>query len=62
MYSCGYCQVNNHEELRLYAARQTIEALKRGANHESMVAIAAAIVGASSARAYTQEGRGENEG
>lgn len=42
-------QVSNHEELRQYAARQTIEALKRGANHDSMVALAAAIVGASPA-------------
>lgn len=38
-------QVTNHPELHEYAARQTIEALKRGANHDAMVGAAAAIVG-----------------
>ena len=40
-------QVTNHPELHRYAAQQTLEALKRGANHDAMVGAAAAIVGAS---------------
>jgi hypothetical protein len=39
-------QVTNHPELHEYSARQTLEALKRGANHDAMVGAAAAIVGA----------------
>lgn len=39
-------QVTNHPELHAYAAAQTVEALKRGANHDAMVGAAAAIVGA----------------
>ena len=38
-------QVTNHPELHEYSARQTLEALKRGANHDAMVGAAAAIVG-----------------
>jgi hypothetical protein len=40
-------QVTNHPELHEYAARQTLESLKRGANHDAMVGAAAAIVGES---------------
>ncbi len=43
-------QVTNHPELHAYAAAQTVEALKRGANHNAMVSAAAAIVGAPPAR------------
>ena len=38
--------MTNHEELHEYAARQTVEALKRGANHDAMVGLASAVVGA----------------
>lgn len=41
-----HAQVTNHPELHEYSARQTLEALKRGANHDAMVGAAAAIVGA----------------
>lgn len=40
-----HVQVTNHPELHEYSARQTLEALKRGANHDAMVGAAAAIVG-----------------
>lgn len=43
--ACLAAQVTNHEELHEYAARQMVEALKRGANHDAMVGAASAIVG-----------------
>ena len=46
-------QVTNHPELHEYSARQTLEALKRGANHDAMVGAAAAIVGALPSLAFT---------